>query len=108
MDEFIVDLDELEIFRRKMEDDGKQYDAEIDRMLQLIEKLRQNWIGVDADAFCENYFNYLKKMKSIPVSLKNMSDAVVKVNKMYDENENESANEFEKEATNYVEYESSN
>ena len=67
MDNYLkVDPEELQNVRAVMDKDGDDFDKEIDKMLKLNEKLRLCWEGEDATTWCNNFNNYLMKMKTLP------------------------------------------
>ncbi len=86
-----------------MEKDSDAYDTEIENMLKEIEKLRTIWQGQDAKIFCDNIYNYVTKMKNIPIALRNMSKFTRKVNGGYSDNDDSFSKELETEANNYEE-----
>ncbi|MBR4672243.1 MAG: WXG100 family type VII secretion target [Bacilli bacterium] len=100
-----VNPKELQDVRDIMDKDGVDFDAEIDKQLKLVEKLRENWVGEDAETFCNNYHNYLMRMKRLPQVMREMSNIVKDTNNQYNEKDMEFGDELNKEAINYVESE---
>ena len=104
MDDLKINHEELQSFSKKIETDGADLDKIIDDMLKVSEeKLRDSWEGNDADVFYTKIHNYLTRMKEIPQTMKSMSDTVIDIDKDHVEQEDSYGDEFEKEATNYVE-----
>ena len=102
-----VKHEELNNVTSVMVKDGETYDAEINKMLEQIEKLRTIWQGQDAEQFCNNVTNYITKMKNIPICLRNMSKFVNSANSGYTEQDESFSQELEVEANNYDEEPSS-
>lgn len=100
-----VNPEELGNVRDTIDKDGVDFDEEIEKMLANIEKLRENWEGEDAETFCNNFYNYLMKMKKLPQAMREISNTVNETNNLYDEKDDEGGNELKKEAINYVESE---
>lgn len=98
-----VKHEDLEQVNMKMDNDSETLNSEILSMEEQIEKLRTIWIGQDAKIFCDNFQDYLSKMKGIPIALSNMSKFVKKANGGYKENDEKFGKEMEKEAYNYDE-----
>ena len=103
-----VDPDELQNVRDVMDKDGDDFDKQIDYMLGKVEKLREIYVGEDAETFCNNLHNYLIKMKKLPQNIKEMSNLVKDSNIQYQEKDFEFGDELNKEAINYVEDEFEN
>ena len=105
MDDYLkVDPEELQLVRDSMDKDGDAFDKEIDKMLALNEKLREEcWAGEDATTWCNNFHNYLIKMKTLPQNIKQISNQVKQTGVAYTEKDYEFGDELNKEAINYVE-----
>ena len=101
--ELKVKHDELHGVLGTMKKDGDSYDTEIENMLKQIDKLRLIWKGQDANVFCDKAYEYITKMKNIPIALRNMSTFVEKANNGYTENDESFSKELETEVANYDE-----
>ena len=73
-----VDPDELLDVTKVMKKDVERFNKEIANMEGSLEKIRNNWKGVDADAFTTNFANFIKKMKAIPNQLKHYQRFVIR------------------------------
>ena len=71
-----VEFDELELFRKVIDEDQRDLDEEIEKMKGQMERLKGIWKGQDSDIFCRHMDMYLEKMKSIPVCMRNVSSFV--------------------------------
>ena len=71
-----VEYDELELFRKVIDEDQRDLDEEIENMKGQMERLKNIWKGQDSDIFCKHMDMYLEKMKSIPVCMRNVSSFV--------------------------------
>ena len=101
-----VNPKELQDVRDIIDKDGVDLDELIDIQLKLVdEKLRGNWEGEDAETFCNNYHNYLMRMKRLPQVMREISNVVKDTNNEYNEKDMEFGDELNKEAINYVESE---
>ena len=73
---------------------------EINSMEQDIERLQTIWQGEDANIFCTNALNYIRKLKGIPESLETMSKFMDKSNEVYKKTDEEFGKKLETEALN--------
>ena len=71
-----IEYDELENFRKVIEEDQTDLDKEIDKMKNQIDRLSAIWKGQDSEEFCAHLNVYLDKMKGIPVCMRNVSSFV--------------------------------
>ena len=98
-----MDHDEIDKVKSTMDDDESQLDTEITKMEAQLAKLRTIWEGQDADQFCDNFEEYLTKMKGIPVALRNVSSFVDKTNKNFQEKDKEFSTQLNQEVDNFEE-----
>ena len=92
-----VDPEELAILKEGMDKDSGLYDDEIEKMLKLIEKLRSVWIGEDATIFCDNFKDYVNRMKNLTANMRTISKGVNIMSKGYVEKDEEFGVELKKE-----------
>ncbi len=71
-----IEFDELDNFRKVIDEDQADLDEEIDKMKNQVERLQKIWQGQDSDIFCKHLNFYLEKMTSIPVCMRNVSSFV--------------------------------
>ena len=93
-----VDPDELLDVTKVMKKDVERFNKEIANMEGSLEKIRNNWKGVDADAFTTNFTNFIKKMKAIPKSIETLSKVCDKTNEGYTTRDEEFAKELKEGA----------
>ena len=98
-----MDHEEIDSVKNTIDEDQTQLDDEITKMEAQLAKLRTIWQGQDADQFCNNFEEYLTKMKGIPVALRNVSSFVDKTNKNFQEKDKEFSSELNKEVDNFDE-----
>ena len=95
-----VDPDELQDVAKIMEKDSQRYKKEIGNMEASLEKIANNWKGIDADSFVINFRNFLKKMKGIPATMDTLSEVCNKANEGYVSRDEEFARELKEGAFN--------
>ncbi len=101
---FKLDFDELDDVSKTMTNDGEIIENEINKVIeQDITKLRRIWPGIDGKAFCDNLECYFRNMKSIPTTLKDMSNFTKKASGAFRETEDQFTQKYKKEAANYEE-----
>lgn len=96
-----VKHDELNNVKDVMVKDSELLDSEIKTLLEQIEKLRTIWQGQDATIFCNNVYEYINKMKTLPVTLRTMGKFINNINNQYTENDEAFGKELETEVDNY-------
>ena len=68
-----MEFDEIDLFRKVVDEDQRDLDIEIDNMKGLVDELATVWSGQDSDNFCKHFYFYLEKMKTLPICMRNMS-----------------------------------
>jgi len=96
-----VKHDELKNVKDVMIKDSALLDDEINILKEQIEKLRTIWQGQDANMFCDNVYNYIERMKTIPASIRTLGDFINKANNRYAENDEMFSRELQTEVDNY-------
>lgn len=103
-----VKHEELKKVKDVMKNDGELLDNEIAIMLEQLEKLKTIWQGQDSDVFCSNVYNYVTRMKTIPSSLRVLSEFIGKADNKYIDNDDAFSQELKTEVDNYDEQDSNN
>lgn len=98
-----VKHDELNDVSNTIKKDSEDYDVEIEMMLNSVELLKNIWQGDDASIFCDNFTDYLTRMKGIPVTLRKMSEAIDTANEGYQEFDESFSSKLVVEANDYEE-----
>lgn len=93
--------EELKNVKDVMKKDASLLNDEIDILLEQTEKLKTIWQGQDADMFCNNVYEYLKKMKPIPACLNVLGDFINNINNKYTENDESFSKELQTEVDDY-------
>ena len=96
-----VKHDELKNVKDVMIKDSALLDDEINILKEQIEKLRTIWQGQDAKMFCDNVYNYVERMKTIPTSMRILGDFINKANNRYAESDEMFSRELQTEVDNY-------
>lgn len=96
-----VKHDELNNVKDVMVKDGELLDTEIETLLGQIDKLKTIWQGQDAEIFCNNVYEYINRMKTIPITLRTMGKFINNINNQYSENDEAFGKELETEVDNY-------
>ena len=95
--EFKVKHNELKQTTDTFLSDSDILSSEIDNMLKYTESLRTIWQGIDSDAFYNNIYNYLNRMKIIPEALNTIGQFVGEVNGLYEEADEDFAKDLNSE-----------
>ena len=98
-----MEHDEIDSVKNTIDDNQSQLDEEITKMEEQLATLRNIWQGQDADQFCDNFEEYLTKMKGIPVAMRNVSSFVDKTNKNFQEKDKEFSSQLNQEVDNFDE-----
>ena len=92
---------ELYDVTKTLNQDKEDYDAEIDKMLEIIERMKGVWSGTDANTFYSKAYEYINNMKKITTAMGNISTFTDKSNSGYAEVDESFSKEMEQEANNY-------
>lgn len=93
-----VDPDELLDVSKVMKTDSEKFTEEIKSIEKSLGIIRKNWNGTDADAYINNFSNFVTKMKGLPKSLDTLAKICDDANKGYVTIDQDFAKELREEA----------
>ena len=98
-----VGHNEINDVTKTLNQDQQDFDKEIDTMLGQIERMKGIWSGTDASIFYEKATEYIKNMKKITTTMKNISNFSDKANNGFIEVDQSFGKDLEEEANKYDE-----
>ena len=96
--ELKVTYRELDDVNNNIDKNSEDLKKELDKCRAQIEILKGIWTGQDANTFYNHFEYYLKKVDRVPIVYKNISNFMKKANMLYENKDEEFANNLKQTA----------
>jgi uncharacterized protein YukE len=98
-----VSHNEITDIKNTLNKDRSDFDVEIDKMLDQMERLKEIWSGYDASIFFEKAYEYISNMKKITNTMGSIATFSEKANGGFIEVDESFSKKLEEEAQKYDE-----